>query len=226
MYKTIILQQKANVLTLRLDKQCNRKRVPSAGKRVKDTPDPIVRNPTKNKLTATHIHRRLVQTHTGLILATSVSVILYYPYLVDSVSHILLVSFILSDSCRIPWAPREGPNGDLQFRNTLHHIWLWVSTSASMYYWGKSLWCLGDASNYEYSRAPLGIISLIYLRSVMFGSILGLWVIQSPVSRHPNSIGHDFPLCSGPQINSDISWLLLHVLHHHLPSTSCRQVTL
>lgn len=54
MYKTIILQQKANVLTLRLDKQCNRKkRVPSAGKRVKDTTDPIVRNPTKNKLTAT-----------------------------------------------------------------------------------------------------------------------------------------------------------------------------
>lgn len=56
-------------------RQCNRKkRIPSTGRKVKHTPDPTVRNPTKHANSNNMYTKDLVQTHAGIVLATSVSI--------------------------------------------------------------------------------------------------------------------------------------------------------
>lgn len=75
----------------KLDKETE-KRAPTAGKRVKDTPAPTVRNLTKCQANNPEPYAQdLVQTNAGHLFDTSVPMSTFAACLLDSVGHILLV---------------------------------------------------------------------------------------------------------------------------------------
>lgn len=158
-------------------------RVVRAGKRVRGMLTLTVRDVTKHQAKSHNIYSEdLVQAYASPILAISISLRSYDPWLADSVSHVLSISTFCSDSYNFSssFSGLQGNeyNGYFQFRFSLHVITRFRSLHTFPPATGESL-SHEDQKRHlsmSISKRPSGIISLIFLSSflIIFGSTSNL----------------------------------------------------
>lgn len=144
----------------------------------------------------------------------------------------LLQSF-LTLFCRVPDFWVEGPNEYLQFKFSLHNVWLWIldlfqSTPRRSF---SDHDCIKDWNINNYSRILLEIMFFFVSSFLSFLSFVHYfyqsWLFlpnelsKSLVSGQPGSVGHGFPSVMGLKLSQALV-VQSHRCHHFL-STSCRQ---
>ena len=178
-----------------------RKRIPKAGKRVRDNGHSHCQEShKKTKLRNCNICRR---PRSGVSLSTQ------EPWLVDSVSFLVVSLTTLA------------PTESFLLRRIPQHLAVGLCVCSYQLLDEGSLMTITPGSCLQVLQ-NMGVISLHLPSPVMFGSIVCLWALQSLVPGPPgNGVGS--LLWHGSQTGSVIGWPLPQFLSYLCPSTRCRK---